>query len=73
MVVMDPTVPGGVGGKEAVKLLRSPDPGVKVIVSSGYSEASIITEYQKYGFAGYINKPYRIKELSSALRKVMEK
>ncbi len=73
VVVMDLTVPGGVGGKEAVKLLRSLDPGVKVIVSSGYSEASIITEYQKYGFAGYINKPYRIKELSSALRKVMEK
>jgi len=71
LVILDLTVPGGMGGKEAIKRLREVDPGVKAIVSSGYSNDPIIAEFKKYGFSGVVAKPYKIKELSEELRKVM--
>ena len=71
VVIMDLTVPGGMGGKEAVRELIKIDPGVKVIVSSGYSNDPIMAEYKKYGFSGVIAKPYRIKDLSEVLYNVV--
>jgi PAS domain S-box-containing protein len=70
LVIMDLTIPGGMGGKEAVELLRKLDPAVKTLVSSGYSNLPVINRYTEYGFSGFINKPYRIKELSAALKKI---
>ncbi|MGE5397918.1 MAG: ATP-binding protein [Chitinophagales bacterium] len=66
-VIMDLTVPGGMGGKEAFKLLNSIDPNIKVIISSGYSDDPVVTEYSNYGFAGVITKPYRVDELTHVL------
>jgi len=70
-VILDLTIPGGMGGKEALTLLREIDPGVKAIVSSGYSNNSIMSDYKKYGFDGIIPKPYRIEEVSNVLSKVV--
>jgi PAS domain S-box-containing protein len=70
-VIMDLTVPGGMGGREATKKLTEIDPEVKVIVSSGYSNDPIMADFKKYGFSGVIAKPYRIKELSEVLYKVV--
>ncbi len=70
-VIMDLTVPGGVGGEKAVQDLIKIDPGVKAIASSGYSNSPVIADYRKYGFCSVITKPYRIKELSEVLHRVM--
>ncbi len=71
LVIMDLTVPGGMGGKEAIKELLSFDPGAKAIVSSGYSNDPIMAECLRYGFTAILVKPYRIKEMFEALRKTL--
>ncbi len=70
-VIMDLTVPGGMGGEKAVQDLIKIDPGVKAIASSGYPNSPVIADYRKYGFCSVITKPYRIKELSEVLHRVM--
>jgi signal transduction histidine kinase/CheY-like chemotaxis protein len=72
VVIMDLTVPGGMGGKEAVKELSAEDPEVKVIVSSGYSQNPVMSDYRKYGFVGVITKPYRIRQLSEEVDRVIK-
>lgn len=71
LVIMDLTVPGRMGGKEAIKKLKEIDPEVKAIVSSGYSNDPIMAGFKKYGFCGVVAKPYKIKELSQVLRKAL--
>lgn len=56
LVIMDLTIPGGMGGKEAVEKLLKIDPNAHVIVSSGYSNDPVISNYKEYGFCGYIAK-----------------
>jgi PAS domain S-box-containing protein len=63
-VIMDLTIPHGMGGKEAISRLREIDPSVKAIVSSGYSNDPVMSDYRNHGFLGCIAKPYRIEELS---------
>lgn len=70
-VIMDLTVPGGMGGKEAIEKLLVFDPGVKAIVSSGYSSDPILEKYQKYGFKGVLPKPYEMGKLSDVLYGVL--
>jgi len=70
-VILDLTIPGGMGGKEALTILKEIDPEVKAIVSSGYSNNSIMSDYKKYGFDGIIPKPYSIEEVSNVLSKVV--
>jgi PAS domain S-box-containing protein len=71
-VIMDLTVPGGMGGKEAVKRLAEIDPQVKAIVTSGYSNDPIIHEYSHHGFAGVILKPYNVSELGKVVGQIVE-
>jgi two-component system cell cycle sensor histidine kinase/response regulator CckA len=66
-VIMDLTIPGGMGGKETISHLLKIDPGVKAIVSSGYSTDPIMADYQKYGFRGVVAKPYVAADLEKAL------
>ena len=66
-VIMDLTVPGGMGGKEATDILLKLDPEAKVIVSSGYFEDSVMAKFKEHGFKGIIAKPYQIEELSRVL------
>ncbi|MGD1074948.1 MAG: PAS domain S-box protein [Thermodesulfovibrionales bacterium] len=70
-VVIDLTIPGGMGGKETVRRLIEIDPEVKAIVSSGYSNDPVMAEYTKYGFSGVIAKPYTCEELSQVLHGVI--
>ncbi len=70
-VIMDLTIPGGMGGKDAVKKLLAVDPDVKAIVSSGYSNDPIMADYKKFGFKGVIIKPYNIDAFSNVLREVL--
>jgi PAS domain S-box-containing protein len=70
-VIMDLTVTGGMGGREAIELLRLVDPTVTAIVSSGYSGDALMSEYRAYGFDGVIAKPYRADELSMTLAKAL--
>ncbi|NMC73554.1 MAG: PAS domain S-box protein, partial [Geobacteraceae bacterium] len=69
-VLMDLTIPGGMGGKEAVRMLQDIDPGVKAIVSSGYSNDPILADYRSYGFSGIITKPYKLGDLKKMLATV---
>ncbi|HEY9188287.1 MAG TPA: response regulator [Bacteroidota bacterium] len=68
-VILDLTVPGGMGGKEAIKKLIEIDPNVYGIVSSGYSNDPIMSHYKVYGFKDVIVKPYRIEEMEDVLTK----
>jgi|GEM_PF-1284943 len=70
-VIMDLTIPGGMGGSEAVEELLKIDPGVKAIVSSGYSSDPVMANYIEYGFCGVIPKPYEISKLNRVLREVL--
>ena len=71
VVIMDLTVPKGMGGKAAIKKFLEIDPEVKAIVSSGYSNDPIMSNFKKYGFKDIIVKPYKIEELSETLEKVL--
>jgi PAS domain S-box-containing protein len=70
-VIVDLTIPAGMGGKEAGQHLLEMDPLARVIVSSGYASDPIMSDYDKYGFKGAIPKPYNLFELSKALREVL--
>lgn len=70
-VIMDLTIPGGMGGEEAVKKLLAVDPEAKVIVSSGYATGPIMSNFKAYGFSGVITKPYRIAEIGATLQLVL--
>lgn len=69
-VIFDLTVPGGMGGEEAVRRLRNIDPSLIAIVSSGYSGHAVMSEFSSYGFDGVIAKPYRLDELARTLRSI---
>ncbi len=71
-VILDLTIPNGLGGRETVKEMLKIDPDVKALVSSGYSIDSIISEYKKFGFVGAIPKPYVIEELSLLINKILK-
>lgn len=71
LVIMDLTVPGGLGGKETIQKLIEIDPNVKAIVSSGYSTDPVMSDFSRYGFKGIIMKPYNIKQLVEVIHKVM--
>ncbi len=73
VVIMDLTIPAGMGGREAVKKLHEISPEAKVIVSSGYSTDPIMGEYKKYGFRDVLVKPYNSIQMSEAISKVMKK
>ncbi|MFH1499532.1 MAG: PAS domain-containing protein [Verrucomicrobiota bacterium] len=72
LVITDLTVPGGMGGRELMEKLLHLDPGVKAIVSSGYSSDPVMADYKAYGFKGMVPKPYRITDLAKTIRQVLE-
>ncbi len=72
LIIMDLTIPGGMGGVEAVSEILKVDPQVKVIVSSGYSDDPVMANYTDYGFAGCLVKPYKIEALIKELSRVVK-
>lgn len=71
VVILDLTVPGGMGGREAVSALSALDPQVKAVVSSGYSNDPVMARYRDYGFLDVVAKPYPLDELVTVIHKVM--
>jgi two-component system cell cycle sensor histidine kinase/response regulator CckA len=71
MVILDLTIRGGMGGKETITKLKTIDPNVIGIVSSGYSEDPIVANFQQYGFMARLTKPYNIEEMSKTLHKML--
>lgn len=72
LVILDLTVPGGMGGAEAMERLRAMDANVRAIVSSGYSSDPVMANYQQHGFQGRVPKPYVAEDLSAAVKKVLD-
>jgi CheY-like chemotaxis protein len=71
-VIMDLTIPGGMGGDEAFKRLQAIDPNVRAILSSGHMNNPIVAEYKKYGFSGVVTKPYRVRDVGEILHAVIQ-
>jgi PAS domain S-box-containing protein len=71
VLILDLTVPGRMGGRDAMKELLVLDPNVKAIVSSGYHDDPIMANYREYGFHDVIAKPYDEAELSKAIARMM--
>lgn len=67
IVILDLTVRGGMGGAETLRRLLEIDPGVKAVVSSGYSEAATMADYREQGFKAFLKKPYNVEELQEVL------
>lgn len=70
---MDLTVQGGMGGEQAIRIMHDIDPGVRAIVSSGYSNDAIMADFQRAGFCSVIAKPYKVEELAEVLHRVIRR
>ncbi|AOS45418.1 Blue-light-activated protein [Lacunisphaera limnophila] len=73
LVIMDLTVPGGMGGLEALAKLRALDPDVRAVVSSGYSSDPVLARHRNHGFAAVLAKPYEVNEVARVLRELLPK
>jgi len=67
LVIMDLTVPGGMGGLEALARIREFAPDVRAVVSSGYANDPIMAHCREHGFAAAIGKPYQLREMARVL------
>lgn len=70
-VILDLTVPGGMGGKETISKLLQIDPFVKVIVSSGYSNDPVLANYREYGFLEKLAKPYTVQDMEIVMDRLL--
>ncbi|HEY5513930.1 MAG TPA: PAS domain S-box protein, partial [Geomonas sp.] len=70
-VIMDLTIPGGMGGKEAVKRLLELDPHALAIASSGYCDDPVMANYADYGFSGVVSKPYSLQALDITIHEIL--
>ena len=73
VVILDLTIPGGMGCKETITKLLEIDPDAKAIVSSGYTDDLILSNFWEYGFKGNLSKPYNLENLIEVLNRVMKK
>jgi PAS domain S-box-containing protein len=72
-IILDLTIPGGMGGKDALARLLSIDSEVRAIVSSGYSNDPILCDYRKYGFVDVIRKPFTVADVSRVVANVLRR
>jgi len=70
-LILDLTVSGGMGAIATLAELKGIDPGVRAVVTSGYSGESAITDFESQGFVAFIAKPYRAEDLALALGKAL--
>lgn len=72
LAILDITVPGGLGGRETLKVLRKLNPNIRAIVSSGYAHDEALAEFTTLGFCGVLPKPYSAQELLETVRETLE-
>jgi CheY-like chemotaxis protein len=72
IAILDLTVSGGMGGKECIRHIKRIVPDVEAIVSSGFSNDSVMAHYREYGFEGVLPKPYSVGSLADAVRIVLQ-
>jgi len=72
VVLLDLTVPGGMGGQDTLRLMRELDPDVRAIVCSGYSNDPVMAEFREKGFSGVIVKPFPMEDLAAVVGSVLE-
>jgi nitrogen-specific signal transduction histidine kinase/ActR/RegA family two-component response regulator len=70
-VLLDATIPDGLGGEEALKRLLKVDPLAKVILFSGYADSDLMTKAEELGFKGRLAKPFTATELADALHRAL--
>ncbi len=70
VVIMDLTIPGGMGGEEAIGKLLAIDSAARVIVASGYANDPVMAAYRDYGFCGMLKKPFQLSDLMRVVREV---
>jgi signal transduction histidine kinase/CheY-like chemotaxis protein len=70
-VILDLTVPDGMGGEECLARLRELDPQVRAIACSGYSEDSVLAQFREHGFQGLVRKPFTIEDLHGELHRLI--
>jgi len=73
LIIADLTIPGGMGGMEAIRIIREQGLSFKAIVISGYSNDPVMSDYKNYGFDAYLAKPFTTDDLLLAVKKVFEK
>jgi CheY-like chemotaxis protein len=73
VVILDLSIPHGLGGKETIDLLRNFDPAVKAVISSGFTDDPVVKDFSHYGFSERLTKPYNIHEMKNLLEKVIKK
>jgi CheY-like chemotaxis protein len=73
LVILDLSVPEGLGGKETIALLKAYDPAVKAVVSSGHANDPVVQDFVQYGFSGRLSKPYKISDLKELLEHQIKK
>ena len=71
LVILDLTIPGGMGGRQTMEELLKLDPAVRAIVSSGYSNDLVLANYQAHGFRGMISKPYDVADFADTVERVL--
>jgi PAS domain S-box-containing protein len=71
IVIFDLTVPGAMGGADAMREILKIDPAARGIVSSGYSSDPVMANFRAHGFRGSVPKPYRIADIARTIREVM--
>ncbi len=73
LVILDLSVPEGMGGKETIGLLKAFDPDVKAVVSTGFSNDPVVLDFASHGFSGKLTKPYKINDLKKVLEQFIIK
>lgn len=73
VVILDLSVPDGMGGKETIGLLKTFDPDVKAVVSTGFSNDPAVLNFASYGFSAKLTKPYKINDLKMLLEQLIQK
>src|SRR5438445_12694737 len=71
VVLLDYTIPGGMGGLETLARLRAIDPQVVALISSGYATGPVMANWVHYGFSGVVAKPYTVNQLQKALHRAL--
>ena len=70
ILILDLTIPGGMGGSEAAERIKAIDSQACLVASSGYTDGPVMSGYKKHGFCGILKKPYTIDDLRAVLNKV---